>query len=326
MSESRSAPSGSPVKPLLEIKNLQVGFQTQNGLVPAVNGINITLMPGQTLAIVGESGSGKSTTAHAIINLLPGSGRITGGEVLFEGRDLSKLNPKQMEEVRGRLIGFVPQDPMSNLNPVWSIGFQVEEAIRANGIATGKDVKQHAIRVLKEAGLADADKRLRQFPHQFSGGMRQRVLIGMGLSARPKLLIADEPTSALDVTVQRVILDHLATLTRDLGTAVLFITHDLGLAAERAEQLVVMYKGKVVESGPSREILENPMHPYTQRLVAAAPSLASRRIQSAGKNLADLGHTAPRAVESVDLIQAAEGRAGKQAAARGGESASSSTR
>jgi peptide/nickel transport system ATP-binding protein len=324
MSDTLSAPSASsatPVKPLLEIKNLQVGFQTQNGLVPAVNGINITLMPGQTLAIVGESGSGKSTTAHAIINLLPGSGRITGGGVLFEGRDLSKLDEKQMEEVRGRQIGFVPQDPMSNLNPVWSIGFQVEEAIRANGIASGKDVKAHAIRVLKEAGLADADKRMRQFPHQFSGGMRQRVLIGIGLSSRPKLLIADEPTSALDVTVQRVILDHLATLTRDLGTAVLFITHDLGLAAERAEQLVVMYKGKVVESGPSREILENPMHPYTQRLVAAAPSLASRRIQSASKNLADLGHTAPRAAESVDLIQAAEDRAEKQATAPVRESA-----
>jgi len=302
------------VKPLLEIKNLQVGFQTQNGLVPAVNGIDITLMPGQTLAIVGESGSGKSTTAHAIINLLPGSGRITGGEVLFEGRDLTRLNEKQLEEVRGRMIGFVPQDPMANLNPVWSIGFQVEEAIRANGIATGKEVKQHAIRVLKEAGLADADKRLRQFPHQFSGGMRQRVLIGMGLSSRPKLLIADEPTSALDVTVQRVILDHLATLTREIGTAVLFITHDLGLAAERAEQLVVMYKGKVVESGPSREILENPMHPYTQRLVAAAPSLASRRIQSSQKNLTDLGYSAPRAAEGLDLVEAAEARAGKQAA------------
>ncbi|MBG6057302.1 peptide/nickel transport system ATP-binding protein [Cryobacterium sp. MP_M5] len=302
------------VKPLLEIKNLQVGFQTQNGLVPAVNGIDITLMPGQTLAIVGESGSGKSTTAHAIINLLPGSGRITGGEVLFEGRDLTRLNEKQLEEVRGRMIGFVPQDPMANLNPVWSIGFQVEEAIRANGIATGKEVKQHAIRVLKEAGLADADKRLRQFPHQFSGGMRQRVLIGMGLSSRPKLLIADEPTSALDVTVQRVILDHLATLTREIGTAVLFITHDLGLAAERAEQLVVMYKGKVVESGPSREILENPIHPYTQRLVAAAPSLASRRIQSSQKNLTDLGYSAPRAAAGLDLVEAAEARAGKQAA------------
>ena len=306
--------TSSAVKPLLEIKNLQVGFQTQNGLVPAVNGIDITLMPGQTLAIVGESGSGKSTTAHAIINLLPGSDRITGGEVLFEGRDLTRLNEKQLEEVRGRMIGFVPQDPMANLNPVWSIGFQVEEAIRANGIASGKEVKQHAIRVLKEAGLADADKRLRQFPHQFSGGMRQRVLIGMGLSSLPKLLIADEPTSALDVTVQRVILDHLATLTREIGTAVLFITHDLGLAAERAEQLVVMYKGKVVESGPSREILENPMHPYTQRLVAAAPSLASRRIQASSRNLTDLGYSAPRAAEGLDLVEAAEARAGKQAA------------
>jgi peptide/nickel transport system ATP-binding protein len=303
MSEPRSTTDAGT--PLLEIKNLQVGFQTQNGLVPAVNGIDITLMPGQTLAIVGESGSGKSTTAHAIINLLPGSGRITGGEVLFEGRDLTRLDEKGLEEVRGRLIGFVPQDPMANLNPVWSIGFQVEEAIRANGIATGKEVKQHAIRVLKEAGLADADKRLRQFPHQFSGGMRQRVLIGMGLSSRPKLLIADEPTSALDVTVQRVILDHLATLTREIGTAVLFITHDLGLAAERAEQLVVMYKGKVVESGPSREILENPMHPYTQRLVAAAPSLASRRIQSSHTNPTGHGQTAPRAEEGLDLTKAA---------------------
>ena len=155
-----------------------------------------------------------------------------------------------MEAIRGRKIGFVPQDPMSNLNPVWSIGFQVEEAIRANGIATGrKAVKKRAIEVLKQAGLHDADRRLKQFPHQFSGGMRQRVLIGIGLAADPQLLIADEPTSALDVTVQRVILDHLESLTRELGTTLLFITHDLGLAAERAEQLVVMYKGKIVESG-----------------------------------------------------------------------------
>lgn len=308
--DASAAPiDGRAVTPLLEIKDLQVGFQTQRGMVTAVDGVNITLMPGQTLAIVGESGSGKSTTAHAIINLLPGSGRITGGEILFEGRNIAALDEKQMEEIRGRKIGFVPQDPMSNLNPVWSVGFQVEEAIRANGIATGKqDVKKRAIQVLTEAGLSDADKRLKQFPHQFSGGMRQRVLIGMGLSSNPKLLIADEPTSALDVTVQRRILDHLEKLTRESGTALVFITHDLGLAAERAEQLVVMYKGKVVESGPSREILQNPMHPYTQRLVAAAPSLASRRIQSASKPLEDLGYEATRVTEGVDLIAAAESR------------------
>ncbi|AXH35660.1 ABC transporter ATP-binding protein [Humibacter sp. BT305] len=300
-------------KPLLEIKGLEVGFRNQGGVVPAVRGVDITLNAGQTLAIVGESGSGKSTTAHAIINLLPGTGAITGGKVFFDGQDLTALNEKQMEDVRGKLIGFVPQDPMSNLNPVWNIGFQVEETIRANGIATGKrEVKQHAIQVLKEAGLADADKRMKQFPHQFSGGMRQRVLIGIGLSSRPKLLIADEPTSALDVTVQRKILDHLETLTRDIGTALLFITHDLGLAAERAEQLVVMYKGQIVESGPSREILQNPLHPYTQRLVAAAPSLASRRIQSSAKTISDLDYAPTKVTEGVDLIAAAEERVAHQ--------------
>ncbi|MGH3705365.1 MAG: ABC transporter ATP-binding protein, partial [Agromyces sp.] len=259
-------------RPLLEIKDLQVGFNTQDGLVKAVDGVNITLYRGQSLAIVGESGSGKSTTAHAIINLLPGTGHVSGGQILLDGQDLTKASKKDMEGVRGRKIGFVPQDPMSNLNPVWSIGFQVEEAIKANGIATGrKEVKARAVEVLKQAGLGDADRRMRQFPHQFSGGMRQRVLIGMGLAANPQLLIADEPTSALDVTVQRVILDHLESLTRELGTTLLFITHDLGLAAERAEQLVVMYKGRVVESGPSVEILQNPQHPYTLRLFAASP-------------------------------------------------------
>jgi peptide/nickel transport system ATP-binding protein len=272
---------GDDTQPLLQIRNLQVGFQTQRGLVPAVRGVDLTLYAGQTLAIVGESGSGKTTTAQSIIDLLPGAGKVTGGQILFEGRDLTTLNAKEIQAVRGNLIGYVPQDPMSNLNPVWNIGFQVEEAIKANNVAQGKEARARTIQVLQEAGLSDAADRLKQYPHQFSGGMRQRVLIGIGLSARPKLLIADEPTSALDVTVQRQILDHLGTLTRDYGTSVLFITHDLGLAAERAEQLVVMYKGKVVESGPSQEILANPQHPYTQRLVSAAPSLASRRIQSA---------------------------------------------
>jgi peptide/nickel transport system ATP-binding protein len=269
-------------EPLLSIEDLEVAFKTQDGFVPAVRGVSFDVYPGETLAIVGESGSGKSTTAHAIINLLPGSGRVTGGRVMFEGRDLTKLSRSQIEDVRGKEIGLVPQDPMNSLNPVHRIGFQVEEAVRANGLARSKrDVRKRAVQVLKEAGLSDAEARLRQFPHEFSGGMRQRVLIGIGLSSDPKLLIADEPTSALDVTVQKQILDHLATLTAERGTSVIFITHDLGLAAERAENLVVMHRGKIVESGPALEILQNPQHPYTKRLVSAAPSLASKRIQSA---------------------------------------------
>ncbi|WP_022886736.1 dipeptide ABC transporter ATP-binding protein [Glaciibacter superstes] len=279
--ETRAENVSGEEQPLLQVRDLEVGFETQRGVVSAVRGVDLTLYAGQTLAIVGESGSGKTTTAQSIIDLLPRNGKVTAGQILFEGRDLTTLPPAAIEDVRGRLIGYVPQDPMSNLNPVWSIGFQVEEAIKANNVAQGKEARLRTIQVLKDAGLSDAADRLKQYPHQFSGGMRQRVLIGIGLSAKPKLLIADEPTSALDVTVQRQILDHLATLTRDYGTSVLFITHDLGLAAERAEQLVVMYKGKVVESGPSQEILANPQHPYTQRLVSAAPSLASRRIQSA---------------------------------------------
>jgi peptide/nickel transport system ATP-binding protein len=290
----------SSLDPLLSVENLEVAFKTQDGFVPAVRGVSFDIYPGETMAIVGESGSGKSTTAHAIINLLPGSGKVTGGKVLLEGVDLTQLGRGEMESVRGKEIGLVPQDPMNSLNPVHRIGFQVEEAIRANGLASSKrEVRKRAIEVLKEAGLADADQRLRQFPHEFSGGMRQRVLIGIGLSSHPKLLIADEPTSALDVTVQKKILDHLETLTAERNTAVIFITHDLGLAAERAENLVVMHRGKIVESGPAREILQNPRHPYTQRLVSAAPSLASKRIQSA------VAQNAP--IETVEVAgQAAE--------------------
>ena len=256
--------------PLLSIRDLAVEFPNSKGAVRAVDNVNLDLWQGETLAIVGESGSGKSTTAHAIINLLPGAGRIAGGSIQFDGQELVGATAAQLEGIRGRKIGFVPQDPMSNLNPVWSIGFQVEEAIRANSKLTDKkDLRKAAIEVLRQAGLNDAEARLKQYPHQFSGGMRQRVLIGIGLSANPKLLIADEPTSALDVTVQRTILDHLGELTRASETSLILITHDLGLAAERAEKLVVMYQGRVVESGPSLEILRNPQHPYTQKLVAA---------------------------------------------------------
>ena len=302
--------------PLLEISDLEVAFRSSTGLVPAVRKANLTLYPGQSVAIVGESGSGKSTLAHAVIGLLPGTGRVTGGTIRFQGRDITHLGTQELTSLRGSSIGLVPQDPMSNLNPVWSIGFQVKEALRANGLAgvaddrlahlmaehaehagrTGHadgaqkaatsaggriDVDEQVALLLEQAGLPEASRRAKQYPHEFSGGMRQRALIAISLAARPDLLIADEPTSALDVTVQRRILDHLQTLVRELGTAMLFITHDLGLAAERAEHIVVMHRGRVVESGPSLEVLQDPRHPYTQRLVKAAPSLASRRIESA---------------------------------------------
>lgn len=268
-------------QPLLELKDLKISFTSSTGVVDAVRGVNLTIYPGQSVAIVGESGSGKSTTAMAVIGLLPGTGKVTGGTILFNGEDITGLSDKEMKHYRGSDIGLVPQDPMSNLNPVWSIGTQVKESLRANNVVEGSEANKRVVELLQEAGLDDAERRAKQYPHEFSGGMRQRALIGIGLAARPKLLIADEPTSALDVTVQRRILDHLEGLTHELGTAVLFITHDLGLAAERASHLVVMHRGRVVESGPSLDILRDPQHPYTQRLVKAAPSLASARIQSA---------------------------------------------
>jgi len=277
--------------PLVQVQDLEVTFVTGSGDVQAVRGVSFDIYPGETVAIVGESGSGKSTTATALIKLLAGNGSITGGKILVDGEDITEYSERQMASVRGGVIGYVPQDPMSNLNPVWSIGFQVREAIRANGVASGRhEVEAKAIEVLEQAGLSDAARRMKQFPHQFSGGMRQRVLIGIGLGAEPRLLIADEPTSALDVTVQKVILDHLESLTRDRKTALLLITHDLGLAAERASKLIVMHRGKIVEAGASLEILQHPQHPYTRQLIAAAPSLASRRIHSsAGDSLTDEG-------------------------------------
>ncbi|UNK69810.1 ABC transporter ATP-binding protein [Microbacterium sp. H1-D42] len=291
-------------EPLLSIRDLKVAFRTGKTSREVLHGVSFDVLAGETLAIVGESGSGKSTTAAAIISLLPGTGEVTGGSIMLDGKDLTKAGRKDMERIRGREIGYVPQDPMSNLNPVWSIGFQVKEAVRANGLAKGKkQVNDRAVEVLVQAGLADAERRMHQFPHQFSGGMRQRALIGIGLAADPKLLIADEPTSALDVTVQRVILDHLASLTAERGTSVLLITHDLGLAAERADRILVMNQGEIVEAGPSQEILANPQHPYTQRLVAAAPSLASQRIGAGSHGSAESIEHAPTVVEVRELVK-----------------------
>ncbi len=290
-------------QPLLEMKGVKIAFTSSTGIVEAVRGVNMTIYPGQSVAIVGESGSGKSTTAMSILGLLPGNGKVTEGQIIFEGEDITGFDNKDYEKLRGSHIGLVPQDPMSNLNPVWRIGTQVEESLKANNVVEGSKRKERVVQVLEEAGLPDAERRAKQYPHEFSGGMRQRALIGIGLAARPKLLIADEPTSALDVTVQKQILDHLETLTKELGNAVLFITHDLGLAAERAEHLIVMHRGRIVESGPSRQILKAPQHPYTKRLVTAAPSLASSRIRAARE----------AGIESSELIAGASDERSEEA-------------
>ncbi|MFB7251020.1 ABC transporter ATP-binding protein [Microbacterium sp. NPDC056234] len=265
-------------QPLLQVEGLTVDFTTMDGVVHAVEGVDLEIAAGQTVAIVGESGSGKSTTAMAIIRLLAGGGRVTEGSIRLDGREIAHAPEHEMRAIRGRHIGLVPQDPMSNLNPVAKIGTQVAETLLAHGLANRQNVSAKVVEALAAAGLPDPERRAKQYPHEFSGGMRQRALIAIGLACKPRLLIADEPTSALDVTVQQTILDQIGAMTRELGTAVLLITHDLGLAAERAERVMVMHRGKVVEQGPAMQILENPQHPYTRSLVKAAPSVAAVRL------------------------------------------------
>lgn len=277
--------------PLLEVKDLNIAFGSGKNPIPTVHDANFQIYPGETVAIVGESGSGKSTTARAIIDLLPATGHVTSGSIVFQGEELVGASDKQMSAIRGRKIGLVPQDPVTNLNPVWTIGQQITEALAANHIAKGKAAKARACELLAEAGMPEPEKHFNQYPHEFSGGMCQRALIAIGLHARPALLIADEPTSALDVTVQKQILDHLEGLIENLGTAVLLITHDLGLAAERATRVIVMQHGHIVEQGPSREILTNPQHPYTKKLIAAAPSLAAQRSETRHHKSSDSGLT-----------------------------------
>ncbi|MEB2526604.1 ABC transporter ATP-binding protein [Kocuria rosea] len=269
---------GADAAPLLEVENLAVAFSTMNGPIQAVHEASLILREGRTLAIVGESGSGKSTTAMSVIGLLPGNGRVTGGSVRFAGQELVGLDEARMRRIRGRQIGLVPQDPMSNLNPVTTVGRQVAETLLVHGLATRRDVDEKVVAALAAAGLPEPERRARQYPHEFSGGMRQRALIAIGLACRPRLLIADEPTSALDVTVQRTILDQIERMTEEIGTSVLLITHDLGLAAERAQDIVVMHRGRIVEAGPSARVLEDPQDEYTRRLVQAAPSVAAARV------------------------------------------------
>ncbi|MFD1815239.1 dipeptide ABC transporter ATP-binding protein [Rhodococcus gannanensis] len=271
--------SPTPAGPLLAVDGLRVEYGSEGDPVVAVDGVGFTVSRGEVVAVVGESGSGKSTTAHAVIGLLSGSGRVTGGSVTFDGRRLDTLPERALEKLRGARIGLVPQDPTTSLNPVVRIGEQVAEVLRIHGLADRRTARIEALRILGEAGLDNPELRARQYPQDLSGGQRQRVLIGIALACRPDLVIADEPTSALDVTVQRRILDHLQARIAENGTAVLFITHDLGVAADRADRIVVMQHGRVVETGPARQVLSDPQHEYTRALIDAAPSLADAPVR-----------------------------------------------
>ena len=264
-------------EPLLEVKNLRINFKTYAGLVQAVRGVDFTLAKGETLAIVGESGSGKSVTSNALMRLIPQpAGRYEDGQILFEGKDLLKLSEREMESIRGNEIAMIFQDPMTALNPTMRVGKQIMEVILTHKKGVSKEAaKQRAIELLAEVGIPDPERRFKQYPHEFSGGMRQRVVIAIALAAEPKILIADEPTTALDVTIQAQILELMKKIQEKNGNAIIFITHDLGVVANVADRVAVMYAGQIVEYGSSHDIFYDPKHPYTWGLLGSMPDLDS---------------------------------------------------
>jgi ABC-type dipeptide/oligopeptide/nickel transport system ATPase component len=262
--------------PLLDVQHLTVVFEGARSTVTAVDDVSFQLAAGETLGLVGESGSGKSVTAFSILRLVQPPGRITGGRVLFEGRDLLALSERQMREVRGARISLIFQEPMTALNPVMRVGDQIAEALLVHGLADSAAARARAVELLDAVHIPDAARRVRDYPHQLSGGMRQRVMIAIALACRPALLIADEPTTALDVTIQAQVLDLLRELKAKYHLAVLLITHDFGVIAEMADRVAVMYRGALVEEGPVRQILRAPAHDYTRSLLAAVPGLGSR--------------------------------------------------
>jgi ABC-type glutathione transport system ATPase component len=265
--------SGGAAAPLVSIRGLDVGYVRNRKVQPAVIDLDLTVNVGEIVAVVGESGSGKTTTANAVIGLLPRNGRVTRGSAVVDGVETAGASERTLRRLRGSVVGLVPQDPMVGLNPTQRVGTQIAEAVRLRGVR-GPQVEQEVLELLGEAGIPDPETRIRQYPHELSGGLRQRALIAIALAGRPRLIIADEPTSALDVTVQKRILDHLAGLVRDQGISLLIITHDLAVAADRADRVVVMQRGRVVEEGDPRSILVDPQHDYTRKLIAAAPGLS----------------------------------------------------
>jgi oligopeptide transport system ATP-binding protein len=286
--------------PLLEVKNLKTYFTTRDGLVKAVDDVSFTIDKGETLGVVGESGSGKSVTALSILRLIPNPpGKIAGGEILFEGRDLLKLSDREIRKVRGKDIAMIFQDPMTSLNPVLTVGRQLSEPLITHLGLTKEQARKESIDLLKMVGIPNADERIRSYPHHFSGGMRQRVMIAMALACRPKLIIADEPTTALDVTIQAQILELLNNLKEEFGTAVMIITHAMGVVAGMSNRIHVMYGGHIVETATAEELFDNPRMPYTMGLLKSIPRLDESRkdklhpIKGSPPDLLDLGIGCP---------------------------------
>jgi peptide/nickel transport system ATP-binding protein len=259
------------VQPLLSVERLTTGFDVAGRFVPAVIDVSFHVNPGETLCLVGESGSGKSVTALSLIRLVQRPGRIASGRLMFKGRDLMTFSEREMQRTRGAEIALIFQEPMTALNPVFTIGSQIEETLRVHGRATRRDARQKAIELLDAVSIPEPQRRVREYPHQLSGGLRQRALIAMSLACEPALVIADEPTTALDVTIQAQILELLRDLQQRLGLALLLITHDLGVVAEMADRVAVMYAGRIVEEAPVRQLFANPRHPYTRGLMASIP-------------------------------------------------------
>ncbi|MBR0520698.1 MAG: ABC transporter ATP-binding protein [Spirochaetales bacterium] len=262
---------------LLSVQDLHTSFFTDSGEVHAVNGVSFNLDPGEILGIVGESGSGKSVTAYSIMQILASTGKVTGGRILYKGDDLTKWNEKKLSEFRGKCVSIIFQDPMTSLNPVFTIGNQLMEAIKLHTDKKGKDAWDRAVELLKLVGINEPERRMKQYPHEHSGGMRQRVMIAMALACEPDILIADEPTTALDVTIQAQILELIQELQRKLGMAVILVTHDLGVIAELCDNIIVMYGGSICERGTGREIFYNPHHEYTKGLLRSIPDVKNMK-------------------------------------------------